>query len=188
MRAGKAARHEAARHEARVAANTKAKESEYTGKPTKKSKAAPKFDIGAALAEDSPGTSTGHYVAGSSVTSTDEAEAMDEMISEMQEEQAFEQELKDKGLRNVIGNMPKGGGGGGRRTIATNPHTSRIAASSEPEPEPKPEPEPRPTRKTRKTRAIETEPEDAEEEDEEAPPRRVDPDVNDEGDFSDFSF
>ncbi|MEE2748106.1 MAG: hypothetical protein VX473_06545 [Candidatus Thermoplasmatota archaeon] len=183
MRAGKAARHEAARHEARVAANTKVKESEYTGKPTKKSKAAPKFDIGAALAEESPGTSTGHYVAGSSVTSTDEAEAMEEMISEMQEEQAFEQELKDKGLRNVIGNLPKGGAGGHRRTIATKPHTSRMSASSEPEPEP--EPEQKPTRKTRKTRTAKAEPEVVEEE---KPERRVDSDVNDEGDFSDFSF
>ena len=184
MRAGKAARHEAARHEARVAANTKAKESEYTGKPTKKSKSAPKFDIGAALAEESPGTSTGHYVAGSSVTSTDEAEAMEDMITEMQEEQAFEQELKDKGLRNVIGNLPKGGGGSRRRSIATKPHTSRMATSSEPEPEPKP----KPTRKTRKTQAAKAEPEVVEEEEEETPERRVDPEVNDEGDFSDFSL
>ena len=186
MRAGKAARHEAARHEARVAANTKAKEAEYTGKPTKKSKAAPKFDIGAALAEDSPGTSTGHYVAGSSVTSTDEAEAMDDMITEMQEEQAFEQELKDKGLRNIIGNLPKSGGGGHRRNIATKPHTSRISASSEAEPEP--EPKSKPTRKTRKTQAAKSEPEVVEEEEDDTPVRRVDPDVNDEGDFSDFSF
>ena len=186
MRAGKSARHEAARHEARVAATAKAKESEYTGKPSKKSKAAPKFDIGAALAEETPGASTGHYVAGSSVTSTDEAEAMEDMISEMQEEQAFEQELKDKGLRNVIGNLPKGGAGGRRRSIATQPHTSRMSTSSEPEPEP--EPKPKPTRKTRKTRATKSEPEAVEEEEEETPQRRVDPDVNEEGDFSDFSL
>ena len=95
MRAGKAARHEAARHEARMATTAKAKESEYSGKPSKKSAGVQKFDIGAALAEDAPGESTGHYVAGSSVTSTDEAEAMEGMISEMQEEQAFEQELME---------------------------------------------------------------------------------------------
>ena len=120
------------------------------------------------------------------MTSTDEAEAMEDMISEMQEEQAFEQELKDKGLRNVIGNLPKGGTGGRRRSIATQPHTSRMSTSSEPEPEP--EPKPKPTRKTRKTRATKSEPEAVEEEEEETPQRRVDPDVNEEGDFSDFSL
>jgi hypothetical protein len=177
MRAGKAARHEAARHEARLAATKKAKDSEYTGKPTKKSAAVPKFDIGAALAEETPGTNTGHYVAGSSVTSTDEADAMEDMISEMQEEQAFEQELKDKGLRNVIGNIPRGGGG--RRNIATQAHTSRVV-SAEPEPEPKS----RPTRKTRKTQA----PEPENDEENEQPARRVDSGVNDEDDFSDFSL
>ena len=178
MRAGKAARHEAARHEARLAATKKEKDSEYTGKPTKKSAAAPKFDIGAALAEETPGTSTGHYVAGSSVTTTDEADAMEDMISEMQEEQAFEQELKDKGLRNVIGNMPKSGSGG-RRNIATQAHTSRVART-----EPEPKPKSRPTRKTRKTQDVEPETE----EEPEPSARRVDPDVNDEGDFSDFSL
>ena len=118
------------------------------------------------------------------MTSTDEAEAMEDMITEMQEEQAFEQELKDKGLRNVIGNLPKGGGGSRRRSIATKPHTSRMSASSEPEPESKP----KPTRKTRKTQASKAEPEVVEAEEDETPERRVDPDVNDEGDFSDFSF
>ncbi|PDH26340.1 MAG: hypothetical protein CND85_03030 [Marine Group II euryarchaeote MED-G33] len=181
MRAGKSARHEAARHEARMAASTKAKEAEYTGKPTKKSAGVPKFDIGAALAEESPGTSTGHYVAGSSVTATDEADAMEDMISDMQEEQAFEQELKDKGLRNVIGNMPKSGG---RRNIATQTHTSRVSRT-QPEPEPEPTPKSRPTRRTKKTQTPETEPVAQEDE---APSRRVDPEVNDEGDFSDFSL
>ena len=89
-----------------MAATTKAKDAEYTGKPTKKSAAAPTFDIGAALAEETPGSNTGHYVAGSSVTSTEEAEAMEDMITEMQEEQAFEQELQQKGLRNIIGDIP----------------------------------------------------------------------------------
>jgi len=188
MRAGKGARHEAARHEARMAATTKAKEAEYTGKPTKKSAAAPKFDIGAALAEDAPGESTGHYVAGSSVTSTEEAEAMKEMITEMQEDQAFEQELQEKGLRNIVEGMPKGGGAGKRRSIATKPHTSRLESDT---PEPEPEPKRKPTRRTRKTRSAESEPEPVEEEEEveeEAPTRRkVDPEVNDDGDFSDFS-
>jgi len=182
MRAGKSARHEAARHEARMAATTKAKEAEYTGKPTKKSAGVPKFDIGAALAEESPGTSTGHYVAGSSVTATDEADAMEDMISDMQEEQAFEQELKDKGLRNVIGNMPKSGGG--RRNIATQAHSSRVSRV-QPEPEPEPTPKSKPTRRTKKTQTPETDPVTQEEE---APSRRVDPEVNDEGDFSDFSL
>ena len=182
MRAGKAARHEAARHEARMAATKKAKEAEYTGKPTKKSAAAPKFDIGAALAEESPGSNTGHYVAGSSVTSTEEAEAMEDMISEMQEEQAFEQELQEKGLRNIIGNVPRSGGGGKRRSIATKPHTSRLESEVEESP---PESK-KATRRTRKTRAPEPEPESVEEE--ETATREVDPDVNDEGDFSDFSL
>jgi len=191
MRAGKSARHEAARHEARMAATTKAKESEYTGKPTKKSVAAPKFDIHAALAEDSPGSDTGHYVAGSSVTSTEEAEVMEGMISEMQEEQAFEQELQEKGLRNIIGDMPRGVGSGKRRSIATKPHTSRLASGTpEPEPEPEPEPTKKPARRTRKTRSSEPEPEPVEEEVEEEVPtrRKVDSEVNDEGDFSDFSL
>ena len=189
MRAGKGARHEAARHEARMAATTKAKEAEYTGKPTKKSTAAPAFDIGAALAEDTPGSSTGHYVAGSSVTSTEEAESMQDKITEMQEEHAFEQELQEKGLRNIIGDIPKGGGGGKRRSIATKPHTSRLESDS---PEPEPEPKRKSTRRTRKTRSAEPEPEPVEEEEEmeeEVPTRRkVDPEVNDEGDFSDFSL
>jgi len=183
MRAGKSARHEAARHEARMAASTKSKESEYSGKPTKKSADAPMFDIGAALAEDSPGTNTGHFVAGSSVTSTDEAEAMEEMISDMQEEHAFEQELKDKGLRNIIGNARGSGKRStvGRKSVATTPHTSRLSSSPEPEPEPKS----KPTRKTRKTKSVEPEPV---EEEEETPVRRNDSEVNDDGDFSDFSF
>ena len=185
MRAGKAARHEAARHEARMATTAKAKESEYSGKPAKKSAGVQKFDIGAALAEDAPGESTGHYVAGSSVTSTDEAEAMEGMISEMQEEQAFEQELKEKGLRSIIESQPKGAGGGRRRSIATKPHTSRLETGA-----PEPEAKPKPTRKTRKTQAKKSEPEPEEEivQEEEPVRRDVDPDVNDEGDFSDFSL
>jgi hypothetical protein len=172
MRAGKAARHEAARHEARMAATAQAKESEYTGKPTKKSDAVPMFDISAALAEDTPGP-TEHYVAGSSVISTDEADAMDDMISEMQEEHALEQELKAKGLRGIIG--------GQRRNLATKPHSSSSSTS------PKSEPKPEPTRKTRKTQASKADSEPAKE-DSEKPMRRVDPEVNDDGDFSDFSF
>jgi hypothetical protein len=185
MRAGKSARHEAARHDARMAATAKAKESEYTGKPTKKSAAAPTFDIGAALAEDTPGSNTGHYVAGSSVTSTEEAEAMDDMITEMQEEKAFEQELQEKGLRNIIGDMPKGGGSGKRRNIATKPHTSRLESDTS-----EPEPKKKPTRRTRKTRSVESESElvEGEEEVEETTTRHANPEVNDEGDFSDFSL
>ena len=192
MRAGKSARHEAARHEARMAASAKAKEAEYTGKPTKKTSAAPKFDIGAALAENSPGT-TGNYVAGSSATSTDEADAMEEMITDMQEERAFEQELQEKGLRGIIGNVPGGRAGGMRRSIATQPHTSRLSrepkSKSKPDPveeEVQSKPKKKPTRKTRKTQRSEPEPEPIEEESE--PVRRVDSDVNDEGDFSDFSL
>jgi len=194
MRAGKSARHEAARHEARMVASTKAKEAEYTGKPSKKSSAAPKFDIGAALAEDSPGTATGHYVAGSSVTSTDEADAMQDMITEMQEEREFEQELQEKGLRGMIGNLPRGGGGM-RQSIATKPHTSRLSSQNKPQSEPKPveeEPEPKrkqkPTRKTRRTRSTESEPLPEAVEEEPEPVRRVDSDVNEDGDFSDFSL
>ena len=138
----------------------------------------------AALAEDTPGSSTGHYVAGSSVTSTEEAEAMEDMITEMQEEKAFEQELQEKGLRNIIGDMPKGGGSGKRRNIADKPHTSRLEADT-----PEPEPKRKPTRRTRKTRTVDSEPEPVEEEEIEKPTtRRGDPEVNDEGDFSDFSL
>tara|TARA_B110000438_G_scaffold58786_1_gene58853 strand:+ start:6097 stop:7419 length:1323 start_codon:yes stop_codon:yes gene_type:complete len=162
MRAGKSARHEAARHDARMAAATQAKNSEYTGKPTKKSAAVPKFDIGAALAEQTPG-STEHYVAGSSVVSTDEADAMDDMISEMQEEQALEQKLKTKGLRGIIGSQ---------RQNLSSPAKSK--------------PKPKTTRKTRKTQTYNSEPKPTEE-DEEKSVRKVDPEVNDEGDFSDFS-
>ena len=182
MRAGKSARHEAARHEARMAAAQKEKDSEYTGKPRKKSTSEPKFDIGAALAEESPGASTGHYVAGSSVTSTEEAEEMQEMIEEMQEEKAFEQELQEKGLRNIIGGMPRGGSS--RKNIPSRPRTSRVTKAVEPEPEPKADP---PKRKTRRTQKATTEEEPVEEE-EEPVQRREDPDVNDDGDFSDFSF
>ena len=75
----------------------KAKVEDFSGKPKKKSTGVAKFDVNAALAEQGPGASTSHYVAGSSVTVTDEAEAMDDMISDMQKEQAFEQELQEKG-------------------------------------------------------------------------------------------
>jgi len=112
---------------------------------------------------------------------------MKDMITEMQEEQAFEQELQEKGLRNIIGDMPKGGVGSKRKIIATKPHTSRLE-SDEPETEPKG----KPSRRTRKTRSVDSEPEPVEEEVEEdieePTTRRVDPEVNDEGDFSDFSL
>ena len=183
MRAGKAARHEAARHEARMEASAKAKEAEYTGRPTQKTSVAPSFDIGAALAEDTPGTRTEHYVAGSSVTSTDDADAMEDMISEMQEEREFEQELQEKGLRGIIGDASRGGAHK-RRSIATKPHTSRLSSEPEEDSEPEQEPKRRATKRTRKTKPKVAESEPVEEE----PVRRVDPDVNDEGDFSDFSL
>ena len=184
MRAGKSARHEAARHEARMAASQKEKDSEYTGKPSKKSTAAPAFDIGAALAEETPGASTGHYVAGSSVTSTDEADAMQDMIEDMQEEKAFEQELQEKGLRNIIGGMPRSGSSRQNITSAPKPSVVTKPVVTEPKSEPKAEPEKRKTRRTRKT-SVQEDPV----EEEEAPiPRREDPEVNDDGDFSDFSL
>ena len=91
MRAGKTAVHEAARHEARVKAQAAALKAEAKGK-RRKSKAgdAPKFDVDAALAEDSPSASTGHFVAGTGATVTEEAKHMDEQISEMQEELELE--------------------------------------------------------------------------------------------------
>ncbi len=173
MRAGKAARHEAARHEARMEAVAKAKVEDFSGRPKKKSSGVSTFDINAALAEEGPGASTSHYVAGSSVTVTDEAEAMDDMISDMQKEQAFEQELQEKGLRNIIEGLPRGG----RRSTG---HSSRPAPTTS---EPKESPMPK-SRKTRKTKSVV---EDVEDE-VESPERTIDSDVNDDGDFSDFSL
>ena len=174
MRAGKAARHEAARHEARMEAVAKAKVEDFSGRPKKKSSGVSKFDVNAALAEDGPGASTSHYVAGSSVTATDEAEAMDDMISDMQKEQAFEQELQEKGLRNIIEGLPRGG----RRSTG---RSSRPAPTTS---EPKESPMPK-SRKTRKTKSVV---EDVDEEVETPPERTIDSDVNDDGDFSDFSL
>ena len=174
MRAGKAARHEAARHEARMEAVAKAKVEDFSGRPKKKSSGVSKFDVNAALAEDGPGASTSHYVAGSSVTATDEAEAMDDMISDMQKEQAFEQELQEKGLRNIIEGLPRGG----RRSTG---RSSRPAPTTS---EPKESPMPK-SRKTRKTKSVV---EDVDEEVEAPPERTIDSDVNDDGDFSDFSL
>ena len=172
MRAGKAARHEAARHEARMEAVAKAKVEDFSGRPKKKSSGVAKFDVNAALAEQGPGESTSHYVAGSSVTVTDEAEAMDDMITDMQKEQAFEQELQEKGLRNIIQGLPRGG----RQNTRSS---SRPAPTvSEPQEQPKPK-----SRKTRKTKTQEQDVDETEE-----PERRVDSDVNDDGDFSDFSL
>ena len=176
MRAGKAARHEAARHEARMEAVAKAKVEDFSGKPKKKSTGVAKFDVNAALAEQGPGASTSHYVAGSSVTVTDEAEAMDDMISDMQKEQAFEQELQEKGLRNIIQGLPRGG----RRTTA--PPSRPKPTNSEPEEVPKPK-----SRKTRKTKS-QDEVVDQVADEVETPQRSVDSRVNDDGDFSDFSL
>ncbi len=173
MRAGKAARHEAARHEARMEAVSKAKVEDFSGRPKKKSSGVTKFDINAALAEEGPGASTSNYVAGSSVTVTDEAEAMDDMISDMQKEQAFEQELQEKGLRNIIQGMPRGGG---RRTTGGPPRP--VSNVSEPKEQPNPK-----SRKTRKTKSQEETTDDIE-----TPDRDVDSEVNDDGDFSDFSL
>ena len=176
MRAGKAARHEAARHEARMEAVAKAKVEDFSGKPKKKSTGVAKFDVNAALAEQGPGASTSHYVAGSSVTVTDEAEAMDDMISDMQKEQAFEQELQEKGLRNIIQGLPRGG----RRTTA--PPSRPKPTNSEPEEVAKPK-----SRKTRKTKS-QDEVVDQVADEIETPQRSVDSRVNDDGDFSDFSL
>ena len=172
MRAGKAARHEAARHEARMEAVAKAKVEDFSGRPKKKSSGVAKFDVNAALAEQGPGESTSHYVAGSSVTVTDEAEAMDDMITDMQKEQAFEQELQEKGLRNIIQGLPRGGRQNTRGSSRPAPTVS------EPQEQPKPK-----SRKTRKTKTQEQDVDETEE-----PERRVDSDVNDDGDFSDFSL
>ena len=172
MRAGKAARHEAARHEARMEAVAKAKVEDFSGKPKKKSAGVAKFDVNAALAEQGPGASTSHYVAGSSVIVTDEAEAMDDMISDMQKEQAFEQELQQKGLRNIIEGIPRSG----RRT-ATAPSRPKPSIS---EPKEASKPKPRKTRKTKSENEVVDEVED--------PQRGADSSVNDDGDFSDFSL
>ncbi|MEE2759470.1 MAG: hypothetical protein VYA86_05790 [Candidatus Thermoplasmatota archaeon] len=172
MRAGKAARHEAARHEARMEAVAKAKVEDFSGKPKKKSSGVAKFDINAALAEQGPGVSTAHYVAGSSVTATDEAEAMEDMIADMQKEHEFEQELQEKGLRNIIEGLPRGG----RRS--TGGSSRPRSSTAEPKEQLKPK-----SRKTRKTKSQEESVDEVE-----VPERLVDSDVNDDGDFSDFSL
>ena len=106
------------------------------------------------------------------MVATDEAEAMDDMIADMQKEQAFEQELQEKGLRNIIEGLPKGG----RRSAGGSGRPAPKVA------EPKVESKPK-SRKPRKTKSQEVEESEPEVEE-----RRVDPDVNDEGDFSDFSL
>ncbi len=169
MRAGKAARHEAVRHEARMKAVAKAKVEDFSGRPKKKTASVAKFDVNAALAEQGHGTGTSHYVAGSSVTVTDEAEAMDDMISEMQKEQAFEQELQEKGLRNIIQGLPKGG----RRSAGGSPPPAPAIA----------EPKEQTKSKSRKTRK--TKPQEQEIEEVVAPDRRGEADADD---FSDFSL
>ena len=151
----------------------KAKVEDFSGRPKKKSSGVSTFDINAALAEEGPGASTSHYVAGSSVTVTDEAEAMDKMISDMQKEQEFEQELQEKGLRNIIEDLPRGG----RRSTG---RSSRPASTiSEPKESPMPK-----SRKTRKTKSVV----DDVDEEVEPPERTIDSGVNDDGDFSDFSL
>ena len=91
----------------------------------------------------------------------------------MQKEQAFEQELQEKGLRNIIQGMPRGGG---RRTTGGPPRP--VSNVSEPKEQPKPK-----SRKTRKTKSQEETTDDVE-----TPDRDVDSEVNDDGDFSDFSL
>ena len=172
MRAGKAARHEAARHEARMEAVAKAKVEDFSGRPKKKSSGVSTFDVNAALAEEGPGASTSHYVAGSSVIVTDEAEAMDNMISDMQKEQEFEQELQEKGLRNIIEGLPV-------EDVDQLEFISTVPTISEPKESPMPK-----SRKTRKTKSVV---EDVDEE-VEVEERTIDSDVNDDGDFSDFSL
>ena len=73
-----------------------------------------------------------------------------------------------------------------KHSIATKPHTSRLESETEEEPA---EPKKKRTRRTRKTRSSEPEPEAIDEEDDgESARREVDSEVNDEGDFSDFSL
>ena len=108
---------------------------------------------------------------------------MDDMITEMQKEREFEQELQEKGLRGIIGDAAQGGARK-RRSIATKPHTSRLSSEPEEDSEPEQKPKRRATKRTRKTKPKVAESEPVEEE----PVRRVDPDVNDEDDFSDFSL
>ena len=99
---------------------------------------------------------------------------MDDMISDMQKEQAFEQELQEKGLRNIIEGLPRGG----RRSTG---RSSRPAPTTS---EPKESPMPK-SRKTRKTKSVV---EDVDEEVEAPSEPTIDSDVNDDGDFSDFSL
>ena len=75
-------------------------------------------------------------------------------------------------------------GGGKRRTVATEPHTSRLSKKSEEDSEPEAKPKRRATKRTRKTTSKVAESEPVEEE----PTRSVDPGANDEEDFSDFSL
>ncbi len=97
---------------------------------------------------------------------------MEGMISDMQKEQAFEQELQEKGLRNIIEGLPRGG----RRSGGSSRPVTAVSAPKE-----KPKP------KSRKTRKTKSQTEELVEETK-VTERRVDAEVNDDGDFSDFSL
>jgi hypothetical protein len=186
MRAGKAAAHEAARHEARIEAQSSAREAEASGKRRPKgSEASPRFDIGAALSQGEPGQSESRYVAGTGATATEDSERMDSMIHEMQEDLAIEQELQAKGLRGIVSDLSSGAGPKGR--VSAPP----SQGASEPAEEPAAPSKKRVTRKTRKTQKIIDE-EEAEEEEAEPTPRGSahieGPDLADDEEFSDFNF
>jgi hypothetical protein len=185
MRAGKTAVHEAARHEARVKAQAAALKAEAKGKKRKpKAGDVPKFDVDAALAEDSPDASTGHFVAGTGATVTEEAKHMDEQISEMQEELELEMKFKEKGLRGLVGNIDSSGSQ--RRGRVTGGVSSTQTSTPKKSSSPETKAEAPKTRKTRKTKKSEPEPE---EETVERHGTEVDgPDIIDDDDFGDFSF
>jgi hypothetical protein len=176
MRAGKAASHEAVRHEARMEAQAEARRAEAEGiSRTTVAGAIPKFDIDSALAGDTPGA-TEHYVAGTAVSATEEANRMDDMVVDMQADLAIEQELQKKGLRGIISDLSEGGNGPGQK------------GSSSRSPEPA-ETKTRPARKTRKTRKTDKSEDEPEPEPKARKSAKTDgPDITDDDDFGDFSF
>jgi hypothetical protein len=176
MRAGKSASHEAARHDARMEAQAEARRAEAEGvSRTTVAGAIPKFDIDSALAGDTPGA-TEHYVAGTTVSATEEADRMDDMVVDMQADLAIEQELQKKGLRGIISDLSEGGNGPGHK------------GSSSRSPEPA-ETKTLPARKTRKTRKTAKSEEEPEPEPKARKSAKTDgPDITDDDDFGDFSF
>lgn len=196
MRAGKAAAIEAERHEARMRSQAAVREAAAKGKRAPKgASAAPRFDIGAALAQGDAGE-TSHYVAGTGAVATEDAVHMEEMIHEMQEDLAMEQQLQEKGLRGIVSDLQSSGPArGGRVTSRVSGGVSSLPAGGPVarEPEPDPAPASRKTRKTRKTAKRREDPFEELESEPEPEPARTSttpegPDIADDEEFSDFTF